>query len=144
MIAEFSGVVHRGNRGWHSVFHLAFKLGHYQSIAAFDRAARRMLGCYLVKHSPPVTPGTSAERKARVAAVVANAESLGKEIPRGVKLVGFREPSAAERAFAFCRLRGSAPCGPKLPRKVRKSFSSRYERLRRAGAASPSHSRAFF
>lgn len=40
------------------------------------------------------------ERKARVAAVVANAKALGKKIPRGVKLVDFRGPTAAERDFA--------------------------------------------
>jgi hypothetical protein len=54
---------------------------------------------YDVKHSPPANPGTPAERRARVAAVVAKAKALGKKIPRGVKLVGFREPTAAERDF---------------------------------------------
>lgn len=53
-----------------------------------------------MKHSPRTNPGTSAERKARVAAVVANAKRLGKKVPRGVKLIGFREPTAAERDFA--------------------------------------------
>ena len=53
-----------------------------------------------VKHSPPATRGTPAQRSARVAAVVANAKALGKKIPRGVKLIGFRKPTAAERDFA--------------------------------------------
>jgi hypothetical protein len=55
---------------------------------------------YHVKHFPPENPGAPAEREARVAAVVANAKALGKKIPRGVKLIGFREPAAAERDFA--------------------------------------------
>jgi hypothetical protein len=55
---------------------------------------------YHVKHSPPENPETPAERKARIAAVVANAKVLGKKIPRGVKLIGFRKPTAAERDFS--------------------------------------------
>jgi hypothetical protein len=54
----------------------------------------------LVKHSPRTNPGTPAQRKARVAAVIVNAKAEGKKIPRGVKLIGFREPTAAERDFA--------------------------------------------
>ena len=54
---------------------------------------------YYVKNSPPVNPGTPAERRARVAAVIANAKAQGKKVPRGVKLIGFREPTAAERDF---------------------------------------------
>jgi hypothetical protein len=54
---------------------------------------------YHVKNFPPVNPGAPAQRKARVAAVVANASAQGKKVPRGVKLIGFREPTAAERAF---------------------------------------------
>jgi hypothetical protein len=53
-----------------------------------------------VKHSPPDNPGTPAEREARAAAVVAYAKALGKKIPRGLKLIGFRQPTAAERDFA--------------------------------------------
>jgi hypothetical protein len=53
-----------------------------------------------VKHSPRTNSGTPAQRKARVAAVIVNAKALGKKIPRGLKLIGFREPTAAERAFA--------------------------------------------
>jgi len=53
-----------------------------------------------VKHSPPANPGTPAERAARVAAVVANAKARREKVPRGVKLIGFREPTAAERDFA--------------------------------------------
>lgn len=53
-----------------------------------------------MKHSPPANSGTPAQRKARAAAVVANAKRLGKKIPGGVKLVSFREPTAAERDFA--------------------------------------------
>jgi hypothetical protein len=54
----------------------------------------------LVKHSPRTNSGTPARRKARVAAVIVNAKAEGKKIPRGVKLIGFREPTAAERDFA--------------------------------------------
>jgi len=54
----------------------------------------------LVKHSPRTNSGTPAQRKARVAAVIVNAKAAGKNIPRGVKLIGFREPTAAERDFA--------------------------------------------
>jgi len=53
-----------------------------------------------VKNSPPANPGTALQRKARLAAVVANAKVLGKKIPRGVKLIDFREPTAAERKFS--------------------------------------------
>ena len=53
-----------------------------------------------MKHSPPENPGTPAEREARAAAVVANAKALGKKIPRGLKLIGFRQPTTAERDFA--------------------------------------------
>jgi hypothetical protein len=53
-----------------------------------------------VKHSPLVNPGTPAERAARVAALVANAKARREKVPRGVKLIGFREPTAAERHFA--------------------------------------------
>ena len=42
----------------------------------------------------------ASQRKARVAAVVANAKALGKKIPRGVKLIDYREPTAAERKFS--------------------------------------------
>jgi hypothetical protein len=66
-----------------------------------------------VKNSPPANPGTASERKARVAAVVANAKALDKKIPRGMKLIGFREPTAAERKFAKTLL----PC----PRKRAKA-----------------------
>lgn len=52
-----------------------------------------------MKNSPPVNAATPAERRARVAAVIANAKAQGKKVPRGVKLLGFREPTAAERAF---------------------------------------------
>jgi hypothetical protein len=52
-----------------------------------------------VKNSPR-TNTTPAQRRARVAAVIANEKAQGKKIPRGVKLIGFREPSAAERNFA--------------------------------------------
>ena len=55
---------------------------------------------YHVKNSPPVKPGAPAHRKARVAAIIANAKALGKKIPRGVKLIDFREPTAAERKFS--------------------------------------------
>ena len=54
----------------------------------------------LVKHSPRTNSRTPAQRKARVAAVIVNAKAEGKKIPRGVKLIGFREPTAAERDFA--------------------------------------------
>jgi hypothetical protein len=54
----------------------------------------------LVKHSPRTNSGTPAQRKTRVAAVIVNAKAEGKKIPRGVKLIGFREPTAAERDFA--------------------------------------------
>ena len=54
----------------------------------------------LVKHSPRTNSGTPTQRKARVAAVIVNAKAEGKKIPRGVKLIGFREPTAAERDFA--------------------------------------------
>jgi hypothetical protein len=53
-----------------------------------------------VKHSPPEKPGTPAEREARAAAVVANAKARREKVPRGVKLIGFREPTVAERDFA--------------------------------------------
>ena len=53
-----------------------------------------------VKHSPPANPGTPAARAARVAAVVANAKARRENVPRGVKLIGFHEPTAAERDFA--------------------------------------------
>ena len=53
-----------------------------------------------MKHSPPENRGTPAEREARAAAVVANAKALDKKIPRGLKLIGFRQPTAAERDFA--------------------------------------------
>jgi hypothetical protein len=53
-----------------------------------------------VKHSPPANTGTASERKERVAAVVANAKALGKKIPRGMKLIAFSKPTAAERKFA--------------------------------------------
>ena len=55
---------------------------------------------YHVKNSPPANPGTASQRKARVAAVVADAKALGKKVPRGVKLIDFREPTAAERKFS--------------------------------------------
>jgi hypothetical protein len=55
---------------------------------------------YHVKNSPPASPSTASQRKARVAAVVANAKELGKKIPSGVKLIGFREPTPAERKFS--------------------------------------------
>jgi hypothetical protein len=51
-----------------------------------------------VKNSPSGNRGAS-ERRARVAVVVANAKALGKKIPSGVRLIGFREPTAAERDF---------------------------------------------
>jgi hypothetical protein len=35
-----------------------------------------------------------------VAAAIVNAKAEGKKIPRGVKLIGFREPTEAERRFA--------------------------------------------
>lgn len=53
-----------------------------------------------MKNSPRTSTGTPARRKARVAAVIANAKAQGKKIPRGVKLIGFREATAAERNFA--------------------------------------------
>jgi hypothetical protein len=53
-----------------------------------------------VKHSPRTNSGTPAQRRARVAAVIANAKAQGKKIPTGVKLIGFREPTVAERHFA--------------------------------------------
>jgi hypothetical protein len=53
-----------------------------------------------VKHSPRTNSGTPAQRKARVAAVVAEAKTDGKKIPDGVKLIDFREPTVAERHFA--------------------------------------------
>ena len=53
-----------------------------------------------VKHSPGTTSSTPAQRKARVAAVIATAKAQAKKIPRGVKLIGYREPTAAERDFA--------------------------------------------
>lgn len=59
-----------------------------------------MLRWINVKHSPRTNSGTLAQRKARVAAVIANAKEQGKKIPRGIKLIGFREPTAAERDFA--------------------------------------------
>ena len=52
-----------------------------------------------MKHSPGTNSGTPAQRKARVAAVIADAKAQGKKIPRGVKLIGFREPTTAERDF---------------------------------------------
>jgi hypothetical protein len=55
---------------------------------------------YDMKNSPPANPGTAPHRKARLAAVVAKAKTLGKKIPRGVKLIDFREPTAAERKFS--------------------------------------------
>lgn len=55
---------------------------------------------YHVKNSPPANPRTASQRKARVVAVVANAKALGKKIPRGVKLIDFREPTVAERRFS--------------------------------------------
>jgi hypothetical protein len=55
---------------------------------------------YRVKHSPLVNSGTPAQRKARVAAVIVNAKAEGKKIPHGIKLIGFREPTVAERHFA--------------------------------------------
>ena len=53
-----------------------------------------------VKNSPAANPAAASQRKARVAAVVANAKALGKKIPRGVKLIDFREPTVAERKFS--------------------------------------------
>jgi hypothetical protein len=53
-----------------------------------------------VKHSPRTNSATPAQRKARAAAVIVNAKAEGKKIPGGVKLIGFREPTAAEREFA--------------------------------------------
>jgi hypothetical protein len=53
-----------------------------------------------VKHSPRTNSGTSAQRKARVAAVIANAKTQGKKVPGDGKLIGFREPTASERDFA--------------------------------------------
>jgi len=53
-----------------------------------------------VKHSPRTNSVTPAQRKARVRAVIANAKAQGKKIPPAVKLIGFREPTAAERNFA--------------------------------------------
>lgn len=55
---------------------------------------------YHVKNAPPTNRGTASQRKARVAAVVASAKALGQKIPRGVKLIDFREPTAAERKFS--------------------------------------------
>lgn len=66
----------------------------------FDRRASRMLGWNHVKPSPRTNTGTAGKRKARVSAVIANAKAQGKKIPRGVKLIDFREPTAAERDFA--------------------------------------------
>jgi hypothetical protein len=53
-----------------------------------------------VKHSPRTNSGTPARRKARVAAVIANAKAEGKKVPHGVKFIAFREPTLAERHFA--------------------------------------------
>jgi hypothetical protein len=53
-----------------------------------------------VKNSPRTNSGTAGKRQARVAAVIANAKVHGKKIPRGVKLIDFRGPTAAERDFA--------------------------------------------
>jgi hypothetical protein len=67
-----------------------------------------------MKHSFPATHGKSAQREARAVAIVAKAKALGQKIPPGVKLIGFREPTAAERAFAktllpLARKRASRP-----------------------------------
>ena len=59
-----------------------------------------MLGWIHVKNSSRTDSVTPAQRKARVSAVIANAKAQGKKIPRGVKLIGFRDPTAAERDFA--------------------------------------------
>lgn len=56
-----------------------------------------MLG---VKNSVLPKPSSASQRKARVATVVAKAKAMGKKIPRGVKLIDFREPTAAERKFS--------------------------------------------
>jgi len=53
-----------------------------------------------VKNSPRTNSVTPAQREARVSAVIAHAKAQGKKIPRGVKLIGFREPTVAERNFA--------------------------------------------
>jgi len=53
-----------------------------------------------VNHSPRTNSGTPGQRKARVAAVIASAKAEGKKIPHGVKLIGFRQPTVAERRFA--------------------------------------------
>lgn len=55
---------------------------------------------YRVKKFAPPNPGTISQRKARVAAVVTKAKAVGKKIPRGVKLIDFREPTGAERKFS--------------------------------------------
>jgi hypothetical protein len=60
-------------------------------------------GCYGVsreKFSSSKPKPEPSQRKARVAAVVANAKALGKKVPRGVKLIDFREPTVAERKFS--------------------------------------------
>lgn len=42
---------------------------------------------------------TPAQRKLRVAAVVANANARGEKVPPGVALLPFRKLTAAERAY---------------------------------------------
>jgi hypothetical protein len=53
-----------------------------------------------MKNPPRTNSVTPVQRKTRVSAVIANAKAQGKKIPRGVKLIGFRDPTAAERNFA--------------------------------------------
>jgi hypothetical protein len=50
-----------------------------------------------MKHSRPVRT-TAAQRESRVAAVVAKARARGEKIPKGVKLIGFRNVPTAARA----------------------------------------------
>ncbi|MBA3651997.1 MAG: hypothetical protein H0W66_11090 [Chthoniobacterales bacterium] len=50
--------------------------------------------------SAPRKAETAQERRARVAALVAKAKAAGEKVPAGVKLIGFRGPTATELAHA--------------------------------------------
>lgn len=50
--------------------------------------------------APKADRQSARERRARLVALVTAAESNGEKVPRGVKLIGFRAPTAGEKAFA--------------------------------------------
>jgi len=65
-----------------------------------DRAAQRVLRLFHMKHSAAADRSTPAQRKARVAAVVADAKAAGEKVPRGLRLIGFQDISPVAHAHA--------------------------------------------